>query len=306
MQWFFIALGAPFLWAIVNISDKYLVTKYSTGKRGSGGLVLFSSLIGIFVAIPIGLFTTGVLNIPLSDKLLLITVGGITIAWVVLYLFTLEIESISAVVPWFLTIPIFGYIFGYIFLGETLFLHQKIGSLVILFGVFLISIDFSGEKRNFKWLPALYMILACILVSIAGIIFKYVTVGGNFWVSSFWEYVGLGGFGILIYFFIPKYRKEFILMNRGGGKKIFTLNAVSELMTIVGNLLTNYAILLAPVAMVYLVSSFQPAIVLFMTLFATRFFPNVVKENISKKVLVPKMISIIIIILGSTILFIKI
>lgn len=95
-------------------------------------------------------------------------------------------------------------------------------------------------------------------------------------------------------------------MNRGGGKKIFTLNAVSELMTIVGNLLTNYAILLAPVAMVYLVSSFQPAIVLFMTLFATRFFPNVVKENISKKVLVPKMISIIIIILGSTILFIKI
>ena len=304
MQWFFIALGAPFLWALVNISDQYLVAKYSTGKRGSGGLVLFSSLIGIFVAISIGLFTTGVFNIPLWDKLLLIIVGGITIAWVILYLFTLEIEEVSAVVPWFLTIPIFGYGLGYIFLGETLSLQEKIGSLVVLIGVFLISIDFSEQKRKFKWLPALYMIIACILISIAGIIFKYVTVGENFWVSSFWEYVGLGGFGILIYLFIPKYRKEFMLMNKEGGGKIFVLNTVSELMTVVGNLLTSYAFLLAPVAMVYLVSSFQPAIVLFMTLFATKFFPNTVKENISSKVLLPKIISITIIIFGSIILFI--
>jgi len=46
MSWFFIALGAPFLWAIVNIADQHLVKKYSTGHKGSGGLVLFSSLIG--------------------------------------------------------------------------------------------------------------------------------------------------------------------------------------------------------------------------------------------------------------------
>ena len=59
MQWFFIALGAPVLWAIVNISDQYLVAKYSTGTRGSGGLVLFSSLIGIFVAVFVGIFTDG-------------------------------------------------------------------------------------------------------------------------------------------------------------------------------------------------------------------------------------------------------
>ena len=49
MQWFFIALGAPFLWAIVNIADGYLVSKFSRKEeeRSSGGLILFSSLIGI-------------------------------------------------------------------------------------------------------------------------------------------------------------------------------------------------------------------------------------------------------------------
>ncbi|MEI8174827.1 MAG: EamA family transporter [bacterium] len=303
MQWFFIALSAPFLWALVNISDEYLVTKYSKGKHGSGGLVLFSSLIGVFAAILIGIFTPNVFIIPILDKILLITTGGITIAWIILYLFTIEIEDISAIAPWFLTIPVFGYILGYIFLDETLSIQQLIGFMVVLFGVLLISIDFSEQKKKIKWRPAIYMLISCLLVAISGVIFKYVTVGEHFWVSSFWEYTGLGGFGILIYIFVPKYRNEFMLMNREGGKKIFTLNLVSEILTIIGNLLTNYAMLLAPVAMIYLVSSFQPAIVIFLTLFATKFFPNITTENLKKSVLLPKIIAIIVMIVGSAILF---
>lgn len=304
MQWFFIALGAPFLWALTNISDQYLVQKYSTGERGSGGLVLFSSLIGIFVAFLIGIFISGVFGISPLDKMLLIITGGITITWVIFYLLALEIEDISSVAPWFLIVPIFGYIFGYVFLGEVLSPQQLLGSFIILFGVFLISIDFSGQKRKLKWRSMFYMLIACFLISIAGVIFKYATIGNNFWISSFWEYAGLGAFGIIVYLFVPKYREEFIIMNKQGGRKIFTLNTISEILTIIGNLLTNYAILLAPVAMVYLVSSFQPAIVLFLTLFTTKFFPNIVKENMSKQILLPKIVSIFIIILGSIILFI--
>ena len=304
MTWFFIALGAPFLWALVNIFDQYLVERYSKGVRGSGGLVLFSSLIGIFAALIIGIFTEGIFSIPHFDKLLLAIAGGITIAWIILYLFTLEIEDVSSVVPWFLTIPVFGYILGYVFLNENLTANQLLGSGIVLLGTVLISIDFSGEKRRFKWRSSLYMTIACILVAIAGIIFKYVTVGESFWISSFWEYAGLGFFGILIYIFIPKYREEFQLMNKEGGVRIFTLNSVSEVLTIIGNLLTNYALLLAPVAMVYLVGSFQPSIVLLLTLLSTKFFPNIAKENMSRKVLIPKILSVIIVIVGSIILFI--
>ncbi len=303
MTWFFIALGAPFLWALVNISDQYLVKKYSTGERGSGGLVLFSSLIGIFTATLIGICTPGIFGISFLDTLLLITLGGITIAWVILYLFALEVEEVSTVVPWFLTVPIFGYMLGYVFLGETLSLKQLFASLIILSGALLLSIDFSGEKRKFKWKSALYMLSACLMLSAAGIIFKYVTIGGSFWISSFWEYAGLGFFGILIYFFVPTYRKEFISMNKNGGAKIFTVNTFSEIFTIIGNLLTYYALLLAPVAMVYLVGSFQPAIVLFLTLVATKFFPDIVKEDTSLSILLPKVISIFLMIIGSIILF---
>lgn len=304
MNWFFIALAAPFLWAFVNISDQYLVAKYSVNRRGSGGLVLFSSLIGIFVAGIILIFVKDVFDISLLDKFLLILSGGISIAWIILYLFALEIESVSTVVSWFLSVPIFGYILGYVFLGETLSTKQLLGSLIILSGVFLVSMDFREQKKKFKWESAFYMLIACLLIAVIGVIFKYVTVENNFWVSSFWEYAGLGFFGIILFLLVPKYRNEFMIMNKKGGLKIITLNTASETLTIIGNLLTNYAILLAPVAMVYLVGSFQPAILLFLTLFSTKFFPHIVKEDMTKRVLIPKIISVLIITAGSILLFI--
>ena len=46
------ARRAPFLWAVVNIADNYLVSRFSRKEeeRSSGGLVLFSSLIRIFIS----------------------------------------------------------------------------------------------------------------------------------------------------------------------------------------------------------------------------------------------------------------
>jgi len=305
MNWFLIALGATFLWALVNIADQYLIAKYSDREKehSSGGLVLFSSLIGIFIAFLIAIFASGLFAVPTGDILLLLLTGLLTIVWVVLYLYALEIEEVSNIVPWFLTIPMFGYIFGYIFLGETLTNNQILGTIIMLLGLVFLSIDFNGEKKKIKRKPLFYMLLACMLVALSGIIFKYVTVEGDFWVSSFWEYIGLGLSGVLIYLFVPKYRREFMNMNHKGGVKIFIVNTISELATISGNLLTNFALLLAPVTMVYLVGTFQPAIVLFLTILGTKFYPHIVKENLSKKVLIPKIIAIIVMIVGSVFLF---
>ncbi len=306
MEWFLIALAAPFLWALVNISDQYLIDKYTDGEEKSpGALVLFSSLTGIIFLISIYFFTDDVLLIPLLDKLLLSLTGVLTIIWVILYLFSLKIEKVSSIAPWFLTVPVFGYIFGFLFLGETLTKTQQIGSVIMFLGVILLSLDFSDEdKTNFKWKVGLYMLPACLLIALIGIVFKYVTVADDFWVSSFWVYFGLTIAGIFIFIFTPKYRSSFLQMIKKGGNKILSLNLLSELISNIGNLLTNYATLLAPVVMVYLVESFQPAVLLILTIICTRFFPNIITENMSKRVLVPKIISIVIIILGSVVLFI--
>ena len=192
------------MWAVVNIADDYLVSKYSQKEkeRSSGGLVLFSSLIGLVVAFFIFIFTSGVWAVSFVDKILLFITGGLTIVWIILYLYALEIEDISAIVPWFLVVPIFGYFLGYIFLGETLTKYQIMGTVIVLFGALINSIDFSGEKRKLKKRPVFYMVLACIAIAVSGVIFKFVTIEGSFWVSSFWEYLGLGVFGVIIYIFV--------------------------------------------------------------------------------------------------------
>ncbi len=314
-NWVLYVIGASFLYALVNISDQYLVAKYSKGERGSGGLVLFSSLIGIITALIIPLFTSGLFEVSLFDKLLLMFTGGLTVAWVIFYLYALEIEDVSKVVPWFLTVPVFGYIFGYLFLGETLTSHQQIGSLVMMLGLILLNVNFSKKivneaqeesetkANNFKLKSVFYMLFVCVIIALQGIAFKYVTVESSFWVSSFWEYVGLGLVGIFIFIFSTKYREEFMHMNKEGGKQIFALNVGSEVTGIAGNLLTTFSLLLVPVTMVYLMGSFQPAFVLFLTLLGTFLFPKIVTENINKKVLIPKIIAIIIMTIGSVILF---
>lgn len=307
MNWFFIALIAPFLWAIVNIIDKFLVSRFSQKniERSSGGLVLFSSLIGLFTALFIGIFIPNINDITFIDKLLLIITGGLSIVWIILYLYSLEIEDISTIVPYFLTVPVFGYMFGYIFLGEILTKNQILGSIIIFIGLILISIDFfeKKDKKNTKKQVIIYMLLVSIIIAISGILFKYIAIQNNFWVSSFWEYIGLGFIGLILYIFVPKYRNEFMYMNINGGRKIFLINIISEILTISGNLFTNFALLLAPVTGVYLVSSFQPAIVLIIIIISTKFFPHIISEKITHKSLVQKILAIIIMIVGSIFLF---
>lgn len=305
MAWFIYAIIAPVLWAVVNIADQYLIAKYSDREkeRSSGGLVIFSSLIGLVIAGLILFFTRGVFDIPITDKLILIFTGILTSVWIILYLFTLEIEEVSRVVPWFLTIPVFGYILGYFFLGETLNIRQVVGAIFIFVGLIVISINWHMEKKYIKRKPLLYMLVVCLCVAVSGILFKYVTVEEQYWVSSFWEYLGLGLSGIAIFAFLPKQRKEFMHMNRTGGLKIVIVNIVSEFMSVAGNLLTNFALLLAPVTLVFLVGSFQPAFVLIFTILGTLIFPKIIKEDLSWQVLFPKILAIIIMTIGSAILF---
>ncbi len=304
MHWFFYAFIAPFLWSLVNIADQYLVAKYSGKEKSPGALVLFSSFIGVFVALLVGVFASHVWDISTLDKVLLMLSGVFTILWVILYLLALRIEDVSSVVPWFVTVPVFGYFLGYVFLGEDLTLLQKVGSFVILIGTLILSFDFSKKgESHFKWRMALYMLPACLLLAIMGIVFKYVTVAGDFWISTFWVHAGLGLSGVFIYIFSKNYRQSFKEMMQMGGVKIFTLNTVSEVVSVLGNLASSYATLLAPVALVLIIGNFQPAILLVLTLISTKFFPDIIKENLNRRILLPKIISIIIIVIGSVFLF---
>lgn len=62
MNWFYIALVAPALWSVTNHIYKYLIGKYFRGG-GTGSLMIFSALIGLFVVPVIYAFHPNVFNI---------------------------------------------------------------------------------------------------------------------------------------------------------------------------------------------------------------------------------------------------
>lgn len=303
MEWFIYAFLAPVLWALVNIADKFLVDDNSGTDYPIGSLVIFSSLAGLVVMAVTPFITGGIFEIGFSDRLILIASGVINLLWIILYLHALESDEVSSVTPWFLTIPVFAYVLGYFILGETITGIQVLGGIIILFGNLIFSIDFK-DKDNYKvkWKTVALMLPASILGALWGILFKFVAQDSGFWESSFWEYVGLFLAGLFIFIFIKKYRNGFLSMLKNGGKKILTINFSSEFVTIVGNLFNNFALLLAPVTLVYLVAAFQPVFVLIFAIILTVFIPKILTEDISKRTLIPKVIALIVMIIGSYLL----
>ncbi len=302
MSWFFIALGAPFLWALVNIADQYLVKKTEETNSPIGSLVIFSSLIGIFVSIFILIVSKAPFLISFSDATILFVAGIVNIVWIIFYLYALSYEDVSLVYPWFLTVPIFAYILGHIFLGETLTKVQAMGMFIVILGGLLISLEprelFSG-KIKFKAKASFLMISAALLIAIQQIMFKFVTAPDTFWGASFWQYLGLGFSGVVIFIFSRNYRNGFLSILKDSGSKILTINIVSELVTIAGNSLFQFAILLAPVALVALMEPVQSVIVFVLAVVGTVFFPKIIKEDLSRKVLIYKIIAMNIMIFGS-------
>lgn len=307
MLWFFVALLAPILFALVVHLDKYLIarfTKEDCGK-GVGGLILYSSLFGLAISFVIFLFLgSEVVNIPFLDILILSFAGFSGITAVILYLYAMEKDEASVVAPLFQIVPIFGLLFEYAILGITPTTLQIFGSLIIIFAGVVLASEFENFKIKKVKTPVLLLMLgSSFFFALIAVLFKYVTVeGGNFWISSFWEYLAWGIIGLLLFVFVRPYRRDFMSSVRSEGATMFGINISGELINTVANSAKNFAALLVPVALVYSVEALQPIFIFIFGVIITIFFPKISQEDISRKALIQKGLPILFMILGTIII----
>lgn len=303
MTWFFIALIGPLLWAIVNHIDKLLLEKYFK-KGGVGTLLIFSSVIGLFLLPILFFLNPAILEVSFLNLILLLINGILAAIALWLYFIALADEEASIVVIFYQLIPVFGFILGYFLLGEVLGTRQICAMLIIIFGAMIISVEINEENKfKLRKKTVLLMILASLVYSIESVLFKFVAIKETLWISLFWEYVGLSVFGILLFIFFSKYRNDFLTMVKGNSVGIFSINILNEILYVIGNLLFAYSFLLAPVALVLLVNSYQPLCVLIIGVILTIFFPKLTVENIKIKHLAQKIIAIIVVGIGTYMLF---
>jgi drug/metabolite transporter (DMT)-like permease len=303
-NWFLIAIIAPILWSIVNHIDKNILSRYQEGK-GVNSILIFSTLSSVIILPFIVFFKhSEIFNISLSDFLILIFIGFLSASAFYFYLKGMDVEEASVVVPLFQLIPIFGYILSYFILGEVLTLTQLLFSLIIICGIIMISLEIDiDNKISLKKRVLVLITVSSFLFALHDTLFKKIAVVDSFWISVFWQYLGLTLFGLILLTFFKRSRGDFLLMINNSKKSIITLNATSELLYVGGNLANNFATLLAPVAIVLVVSSYQPLFVFIGGIFLTLFFPKITMEKISTKHFFHKLISILIIIIGSVFLY---
>jgi len=297
MNWFIIALIAPFLWAITNHIDKHLINKYFR-KGGVGSIIIFSSLIGIFVLPFILIIHPAVFTIKPILALLIIINGSIYVLSLLPYLYALAEDEASIVVPLFQTIPVFSYVLAFFVLGERLTGIQIIASLLIILGAMVLSLDLNQKKIKFKKKVFWLMFLASFSVALNGLIFKYVAIQEDFWTTSFWEYIGFAILSIILLVFIKSYRDQFLLVIRNNRRVVLGWNTINEVLNIIAKIAMNFATLLAPLALVWVVNGFQPFFVLIFGIIITLFFPYFGKEILVKKYLIQKVIAIAIMFVG--------
>ncbi len=303
--WFFYAIIGPILWGIVNHADRYLLNRHYKG-HGVGAVLIFSALFSVLLLFFI-LFgvQAPVLSVALSDRILLVFIGILGAVAFALYLNALDIEETSIVVPFLQMGPVFGYLFAFIFLGEILALKEILASIVILLGVGMLSFEVDLENKvTFKIKMILLAVGASLIFALQDTLFKSVAIEGTFWTAAFWEYVGLTLAGIIILAAVPRYRRQFLGIFKGRQYTLVGINFMSELLYLTGNLASNFAMLSAPVALVMVIGSYQPLFVLLTGILGTLLLPKLFNEKIRGRMLVQKIVSVLIIFLGSCWLYI--
>jgi drug/metabolite transporter (DMT)-like permease len=297
MNWFLIALLPPIFWSLTNHIDKYLLTKYF--KDGAiGAVMIFSASIAILLLPIIILIQPSVLQNFQINYLLIVLNGTLYLFASLPYFYALERDDASLSVPLFQMIPVFSFILGYIFLKESLNVTQMIGGVLIVISSIFISLNISDiKKMRMKWDVFGLMALSSILFALNFIFFKYFAVETNFWVTSFWEYLGFGLFGISL-LFIKNYRKGFFNVLKQNRLEVLSINGLNEVLNIVAKIAFNFATILTPVTMVWIINGLQPVFVFVFGIILTLLFPKISKEDISKKTLIQRILAIAVITVG--------
>ncbi|KPJ73403.1 hypothetical protein AMJ48_01455 [Parcubacteria bacterium DG_74_1] len=297
MSWLLVAIFAYFCSAIVALFDRYLLTGPIPLPKV---YAFYVGILGILI-----LFLIPFVNFLIPELwqiFLSFLAGALFIFSLLWFLKALQKFEASRVVPAIggLT-PLF--VFGLTTLiGEEVFTFKTGSAFILLvFGSFFIS--FEGEKKI--TLESLQIsAIAAFLFSLAFFSVKFVYFYLPFWSGFIWTRIG--GFILALFFLFSKDVKEEIFKKKKTFKKktagIFLLGQSFGAGSVI---LQNWAIALAPLGVLAFINALEGTKYIFILILAILIswkFPQILKEEFSKKVLIQKIIAISLIGVGLALL----
>jgi len=302
MSWTIFALLGAFFWALVHHLDKLLLTKFAV-RYGVGSIVIFSSLFPAFV-LPLLVWVSGTDPRTISTAATLILIGaGILGAIATLcYFHALEQEETTIVVSTYQLSPVFGYVLGLLFLNEQLVTLQIIGAAITILGVTILSFEIHEEKRiRLRANKVLtLMITAAFIYALGDVVYKWGALDQvPYLIAMFWVFAGYVIFGLAALIMVKDYRSNFVSVLQNRSRLILSLNLLNECLQTAGVMFTAYALLLAPVALVLVIDSYQPVLVFALGILLTIIAPSLASEKLSRRHFLHKTTAISIAVLGT-------
>lgn len=282
MLWIFLTIGAYLFGALANILDKFLL-----GSKRFSSAPVYAFYVGVFSLWAVFFAPFG-LRIPtFSGLMLCLLSGAIFLFGILLLYFAIGKAQASRVVPVVgAVLPLATFLIALPMQSEKLKLFQILGILLLIFGGLLISFDLPLKLGKRKFFSGFFYALgAGILLAVAYVFFKQLSVNENFVTWYVWTRVGgfVGTLGLLL---VPAWRKDIFKSfrtHRKNKKQALGTGAIFVGNKIVGGLsalLLNFAFTLGSVTLINALVSVQYVFVLLLAWLVSQKHPQIFEEKL--------------------------
>ncbi|MCX6720655.1 MAG: EamA family transporter [Candidatus Staskawiczbacteria bacterium] len=295
--WLLIAILAYLFFGLASFGDKLVLA----GKPKPNSYTFYVGALGLFVVLLIPFVS---LRLPNQQELIWVILDAIVhVAGLYTMFVALEKFEVSKVVSTIgATQPIFIFIFTCFFWGPQIIPAMDILAFVLLF---LGSVVISFEKTPQITISYLKVtIFSSLMFSLDYIFSKFVFLGQSFLPGVIWIRIFVFLF-VLVLLISKKSRQDIFCHQLVSDKKTQISFFCAQAFGGIANFLQSLAISLAPIIFLATVNSLrgiQYVFLFIITLFFSYFFPRVLKEELSKRIIIQKVVSIILIVAGLAIL----
>ncbi|MFH0892540.1 MAG: EamA family transporter [Candidatus Falkowbacteria bacterium] len=308
MTWLLVAIAAYSINAGVYVADKFLLSK----KIHSS--ITYAFYVGIWSIFNLVILAFDPWTPDLRELMIDLLAGMLFLATLVFWYKALHQSEATRVVPIVgALVPVFSFIFSYIFLGESLGERQLLAFFILINGGILISIkrtriylvpEVINRFKNIfgdvlggihaAYRPTRRLLTNSVTSALffAGyyVLIKYIYLNQPFIGSFVWSRVG-SFLGALLILFIPDWRRNIIDHQRGAKTpKNMGFFLGVRILAALAFIMLNWAISLGNVALVNSLQGAQYMFLIVIVFFLSTRYPRYLKEELGGGVMLQKLI----------------
>lgn len=291
MTWLFFAILSYFLASLVLVLDKIILAKPIPKPSVYASYV---GLVGIYalVLMPFGFS----FDMPFSAALFSVASGFLFILSLIFYYKAASADEIGRVGPLSGTLTAIS-----VLLLSSLFLIEKLNALSVLAFLFLVAggwlIAFRKSDVKFSLRILLLSSAGSFLLAVSWILIKTAYLNTDFLNAYILGRLGEFAAGLFL-LALPNVRRDVSEHLKGIEVKTIGLFAGNKIIAAAYFILLNYAVFLGSVSLVQGMQGLQYIFLLFVTVLLTLKWPDLLKEELKKRIIFRKAFAIILIVAG--------